>query len=201
MNCVWFRQLWSIFYLHSNLNFILFVRWTGLASHLPRPKDLVKYAESCMYSPGYRSYRWELLNHVVCTTQSSVESFFIGTDLFYYLLDCGIRHLHTSLNSSTCSKVGFEKLLILWKIWLVLRRIIHIHIHIPIYAELSINFASTWASCLGLFTLYHAGWGRGNNPMMGDKEDHKKMMGDKRSKKRINSIGGLHPNQLLFNFF
>jgi len=28
----------------------------GLASHLPRPKDLVKYAESCMYSPGYRSY-------------------------------------------------------------------------------------------------------------------------------------------------
>ncbi|CAK8568895.1 unnamed protein product [Lathyrus sativus] len=29
----------------------------GLASHLPRPKDLVKYAESCMYSPGYRSYR------------------------------------------------------------------------------------------------------------------------------------------------
>ncbi|XP_015934969.1 NADP-dependent malic enzyme [Arachis duranensis] len=29
----------------------------GLASHLPRPKDLVKYAESCMYSPGYRNYR------------------------------------------------------------------------------------------------------------------------------------------------
>ncbi|KAI4316085.1 hypothetical protein L6164_024101 [Bauhinia variegata] len=29
----------------------------GLASHLPRPKDLVKYAESCMYSPVYRSYR------------------------------------------------------------------------------------------------------------------------------------------------
>ncbi|KAK2446284.1 NADP-dependent malic enzyme [Trifolium repens] len=28
----------------------------GLASHLPRPNDLVKYAESCMYSPGYRSY-------------------------------------------------------------------------------------------------------------------------------------------------
>ncbi|XP_028777790.1 NADP-dependent malic enzyme isoform X2 [Neltuma alba] len=28
----------------------------GLASHLPRPKDLVKYAESCMYSPVYRSY-------------------------------------------------------------------------------------------------------------------------------------------------
>ena len=30
----------------------------GLASRLPRPKDLVKYAESCMYSPIYRSYRW-----------------------------------------------------------------------------------------------------------------------------------------------
>ncbi|PAN28578.1 hypothetical protein PAHAL_5G163200 [Panicum hallii] len=29
----------------------------GLASQLPRPKDLVKYAESCMYSPVYRSYR------------------------------------------------------------------------------------------------------------------------------------------------
>ncbi|XP_008220115.1 PREDICTED: NADP-dependent malic enzyme isoform X2 [Prunus mume] len=29
----------------------------GLASNLPRPKDLVKYAESCMYSPLYRSYR------------------------------------------------------------------------------------------------------------------------------------------------
>ncbi|GJM93168.1 hypothetical protein PR202_ga09699 [Eleusine coracana subsp. coracana] len=29
----------------------------GLASQLPRPKDLVKYAESCMYNPVYRSYR------------------------------------------------------------------------------------------------------------------------------------------------
>jgi len=29
----------------------------GLASRLPRPDDLVKYAESCMYSPGYRNYR------------------------------------------------------------------------------------------------------------------------------------------------
>ncbi|XP_057478447.1 NADP-dependent malic enzyme isoform X1 [Actinidia eriantha] len=28
----------------------------GLASRLPRPKDLVKFAESCMYSPIYRSY-------------------------------------------------------------------------------------------------------------------------------------------------
>ncbi|CAA3000502.1 NADP-dependent malic enzyme-like isoform X2 [Olea europaea subsp. europaea] len=29
----------------------------GLASRLPRPKNLVKYAESCMYTPVYRSYR------------------------------------------------------------------------------------------------------------------------------------------------
>ncbi|KAF7851887.1 hypothetical protein BT93_L2028 [Corymbia citriodora subsp. variegata] len=29
----------------------------GLASHLPRPENLVKYAESCMYSPVYRTYR------------------------------------------------------------------------------------------------------------------------------------------------
>ncbi|KAI3422781.1 uncharacterized protein J3R85_011675 [Psidium guajava] len=29
----------------------------GLASRLPRPNDLVKYAESCMYSPAYRNYR------------------------------------------------------------------------------------------------------------------------------------------------
>ncbi|PWZ57252.1 NADP-dependent malic enzyme [Zea mays] len=28
----------------------------GMATQLPRPKDLVKYAESCMYSPVYRSY-------------------------------------------------------------------------------------------------------------------------------------------------
>ncbi|XP_051151292.1 NADP-dependent malic enzyme [Andrographis paniculata] len=29
----------------------------GLTTCLPRPKDLVKFAESCMYSPLYRSYR------------------------------------------------------------------------------------------------------------------------------------------------
>nr|AFM08812.1 NADP-dependent malic protein [Dimocarpus longan] len=29
----------------------------GLATRLPQPKDLVKYAESCMYSPAYRTYR------------------------------------------------------------------------------------------------------------------------------------------------
>ncbi|WZZ38144.1 hypothetical protein YC2023_034403 [Brassica napus] len=29
----------------------------GLASNLPRAKDLVKFAESCMYSPVYRNYR------------------------------------------------------------------------------------------------------------------------------------------------
>ncbi|KAK4838903.1 hypothetical protein QYF36_017432 [Acer negundo] len=29
----------------------------GLATRLPRPENLVKYAESCMYSPVYRTYR------------------------------------------------------------------------------------------------------------------------------------------------
>ncbi|KAI3801986.1 hypothetical protein L1987_30106 [Smallanthus sonchifolius] len=29
----------------------------GLATRLPRPADLVKYAESCMYTPNYRAYR------------------------------------------------------------------------------------------------------------------------------------------------
>ncbi|XP_039116007.1 NADP-dependent malic enzyme [Dioscorea cayenensis subsp. rotundata] len=29
----------------------------GLATKLPRPENLVKYAESCMYTPVYRSYR------------------------------------------------------------------------------------------------------------------------------------------------
>ncbi|XP_052182297.1 NADP-dependent malic enzyme, chloroplastic-like [Diospyros lotus] len=29
----------------------------GLATNLPRPRDLVAHAESCMYSPKYRSYR------------------------------------------------------------------------------------------------------------------------------------------------
>ncbi|XP_008810493.2 NADP-dependent malic enzyme isoform X1 [Phoenix dactylifera] len=29
----------------------------GLATRLPRPQNLVKYAESCMYSPIYRNYR------------------------------------------------------------------------------------------------------------------------------------------------
>ncbi|XP_061358390.1 NADP-dependent malic enzyme-like [Gastrolobium bilobum] len=29
----------------------------GLATRLPQPKDLVNFAESCMYTPAYRSYR------------------------------------------------------------------------------------------------------------------------------------------------
>ncbi|CAK9141391.1 unnamed protein product [Ilex paraguariensis] len=29
----------------------------GVATHLPRPENLVKYAESCMYTPTYRTYR------------------------------------------------------------------------------------------------------------------------------------------------
>ena len=34
-----------------------FVFLSGLATRLPQPKDLVKFAESCMYTPAYRSYR------------------------------------------------------------------------------------------------------------------------------------------------
>uniref|UniRef100_A0A5B7BE22 Malic enzyme n=1 Tax=Davidia involucrata TaxID=16924 RepID=A0A5B7BE22_DAVIN len=29
----------------------------GVATHLPRPQNLLKYAESCMYTPNYRIYR------------------------------------------------------------------------------------------------------------------------------------------------
>ncbi|CAK9138091.1 unnamed protein product [Ilex paraguariensis] len=29
----------------------------GVATHLPRPENLVKYAESCMYTPTYQTYR------------------------------------------------------------------------------------------------------------------------------------------------
>ncbi|KAI8023957.1 hypothetical protein LOK49_LG03G01289 [Camellia lanceoleosa] len=29
----------------------------GVATHLPQPENLVKYAESCMYNPNYRTYR------------------------------------------------------------------------------------------------------------------------------------------------
>ena len=31
---------------------------SGLATRLPQPKDLVKFAESSVYSPVYRGYRW-----------------------------------------------------------------------------------------------------------------------------------------------
>lgn len=31
--------------------------YAGVATRLPRPENLVKYAESCMYTPSYRSYR------------------------------------------------------------------------------------------------------------------------------------------------
>lgn len=41
--------------LYRSIGFIFF--FAGLASHLPRPENLVKYAESCMYSPVYRNYR------------------------------------------------------------------------------------------------------------------------------------------------
>ena len=32
-------------------------RFAGLATRLPQPEDLVEYAENCMYSPVYRSFR------------------------------------------------------------------------------------------------------------------------------------------------
>jgi hypothetical protein len=50
----------QIFLLHweaQGILTILFPVFEGLASRLPRPDNLVKYAESCMYSPVYRSYR------------------------------------------------------------------------------------------------------------------------------------------------
>lgn len=36
---------------------LIFINIAGLATRLPPPEDLVKYAESCMYSPAYRKYR------------------------------------------------------------------------------------------------------------------------------------------------
>ena len=36
---------------------IVFNFFLGLATRLPRPQNLVKYAESCMYTPVYRNYR------------------------------------------------------------------------------------------------------------------------------------------------
>lgn len=35
---------------------IIYLRFLGVATRLPRPADLLKYAESCMYTPNYRSY-------------------------------------------------------------------------------------------------------------------------------------------------
>lgn len=46
----------------------------GLASRLPCPKDLVKYAESCMYNPVYRSYRWMGLQFWMNTSSSNCRS-------------------------------------------------------------------------------------------------------------------------------
>lgn len=51
----------NICFLTAWLNH-LFFSLVGLASRRPRPKDLVKYAESCMYSPIYRNYRWIQIN-------------------------------------------------------------------------------------------------------------------------------------------
>ena len=49
-------SVFSIIYFVSYFNAFL-----GLATRLPQPENLVKYAESCMYSPVYRSYRWTVL--------------------------------------------------------------------------------------------------------------------------------------------
>ena len=44
----------SCFLVQSIYDLSVFV---GLATRLPRPDNLVKYAESCMYTPAYRNYR------------------------------------------------------------------------------------------------------------------------------------------------
>jgi len=41
---------------HSPPNLIK-LSYAGLATRLPPSRDLVKYAESCMYTPVYRNYR------------------------------------------------------------------------------------------------------------------------------------------------
>ena len=65
------------FYFHLGIiiNWVcIFV--SGLATRLPQPKDLVKFAESCMYTPAYRSYRWSDNNPFIFL------SFFFPTLLF-----------------------------------------------------------------------------------------------------------------------
>lgn len=54
MKCFEFQTTLLCFLFNTYIFCAVFGK-TGLASHLPRPKDLVKYAESCMYSPGYRN--------------------------------------------------------------------------------------------------------------------------------------------------
>lgn len=56
----------------------------GLASHLPRPRDLAKYAESCMYSHIYRSYRWSH-GGCICSTLARDN---VRLDLDCDLLGC-----------------------------------------------------------------------------------------------------------------
>lgn len=50
-----------IMIIHLNCVFIwayLCAFLIGVSTRLPRPENLLKYAESCMYSPTYRNYRW-----------------------------------------------------------------------------------------------------------------------------------------------
>lgn len=58
--------------------------YAGLASHLPRPRDLAKYAESCMYSHIYRSYRWSH-GGCICSTLARDN---VRLDLDCDLLGC-----------------------------------------------------------------------------------------------------------------
>lgn len=61
-------------YTHNNPRSLrlycrVYLFWVGLATRLPQPKDLIAYAESCMYSPNYRSYRW--MRYLVLVTPVS----------------------------------------------------------------------------------------------------------------------------------
>lgn len=48
-----------LYLIHGMLYLLPFGNFlSGLATRQPKPENLMKYAESCMYSPAYRSYRW-----------------------------------------------------------------------------------------------------------------------------------------------
>uniref|UniRef100_A0A2N9I2A1 Malic enzyme NAD-binding domain-containing protein n=1 Tax=Fagus sylvatica TaxID=28930 RepID=A0A2N9I2A1_FAGSY len=45
------------FFVHIAANVAVKAYELGVATRLPRPENLIKYAESCMYTPLYRNYR------------------------------------------------------------------------------------------------------------------------------------------------